>query len=103
MLREDFTLSLKLTKMNYKQKALKHWGFGEQDFVPCMICGSESSDLHHIKLRSQQGKDDITNLIFLCRHHHNQAHFKTEPYLHEEELQEILNFHLGIKVVKNGK
>ena len=53
---------------------LDFFGYGEQDFVPCEICGNRSGPPHHIIFRSQGGKDEIENLIGLCQKHHEDAH-----------------------------
>lgn len=71
---------------NYKKKYLKHFGYGEQDFVPCEVCGSQAADVHHINYKSRGGDNNITNLMALCRHHHNLAHAEV---LSEDHLQEI--------------
>ena len=60
----------------YKKKYKKFYGHGDQDFVPCLICGSAFCDIHHIIPKSQGGKDDIGNLISLCRSCHDKAHAK---------------------------
>jgi len=60
--------------LTYKQKYLKHFGYGEQDFVPCEICNSPAVEVHHILFKSHGGRDDIENLIALCRDCHNHAH-----------------------------
>lgn len=49
---------------NYKSKYLAHLGYGEQDFIPCKICGCMAVDVHHIKFRSQGGTDDFDNLPY---------------------------------------
>ncbi|MCP4523126.1 MAG: hypothetical protein GY828_02805 [Candidatus Gracilibacteria bacterium] len=60
----------------------------------------KATDIHHIIFRSHFGKnkkeeqDNIKNLIALCRHDHDRSHFKKEPYLSREELQEIHNNNL---------
>ena len=43
-------------------------------FVPCEHCGKKAADIHHIIYRSQGGKDEIENLIALCRKCHDMAH-----------------------------
>ena len=69
----------------------------------CEVCWMLATDVHHIEFRSHFWKkekhkqDDISNLIALCRYDHDRAHFKTEPYLTKEELQEIHNNNLRWK------
>ena len=53
---------------------MKYYDYGEQDFVPCEHCGKKAVDIHHIIYRSQGGKDEIDNLIALCRKCHDMAH-----------------------------
>jgi 5-methylcytosine-specific restriction endonuclease McrA len=42
------------------------------DFVPCETCGSKAVDIHHIDARGMGGsdKDNIENLMALCRNCH---------------------------------
>ena len=53
------------------------FNYGEQDFIPCEMCGSKAVDVHHLTKRSKFGskkeKDFIENLIGLCRDCHNKA------------------------------
>ena len=52
---------------------MEHFGFGEQDFIPCEICGTRAVDIHHLERRGMGGsttKDHIENLMALCRKHH---------------------------------
>ena len=47
------------------------------EFVPCLVCNSESSEIHHISpkgMGGKAGKDVIENLIALCRRCHIEAH-----------------------------
>jgi len=60
--------------MNYIKNYMKHHDIGETDIVFCKVCGAVSVDLHHIKYKSQGGKDNVENLIPLCRRCHNLAH-----------------------------
>jgi len=56
---------------------LDHFGYGEQDFVPCEICGRRATDIHHIRPKGMGGSkeaDNIGNLMALCRKHHNDFH-----------------------------
>lgn len=67
---------------NYKRVYLKHFDYGEQDFVPCECCGSRAVDIHHLVFRSQGGTDEIENLAAVCRECHNQAH--NDPFFNEQ-------------------
>jgi predicted HNH restriction endonuclease len=53
---------------------LKHHNYGEQDVILCEKCSLVAVDIHHIKLKSMGGTDDIDNLIALCRNCHEIAH-----------------------------
>ena len=56
----------------------KHFDYGEQDVIPCEICGRRAVDIHHIHGRGR-GKDVIENLMALCRICHRKAHEKLRP------------------------
>lgn len=61
---------------NHVRIYLEFFGYGEQDFKPCEICGHYAVDVHHILKRGMGGskeKDFIENLAGLCRDHHNKA------------------------------
>ena len=62
-----------------------YFGYGEQDFVPCEVCGGRSQDIHHINGRGN-GKDVIENLMGLCRKCHRAAHGLEKTYLHKDVL-----------------
>ena len=64
--------------MKYVKNYLKDRGLDETDFIPCEICGCKSTDLHHIVFKSQGGTDEASNLIALCRKHHDVAHGKVK-------------------------
>lgn len=53
---------------------LKHFGFDSSDFIPCETCGSKAVDIHHIDARGMGGSDknNIENLMALCRDCHNK-------------------------------
>ena len=53
---------------------MDHFGYGEQDWMPCEWCAGKCVDVHHIKPKSLGGKDEIDNLVGLCRDCHNEAH-----------------------------
>lgn len=47
--------------------------FDVSDFIPCEVCGARATDIHHIESRGMGGtslKDDINNLMALCRKCH---------------------------------
>lgn len=52
---------------------MSHMGYGQEDFIPCEVCGARAVDIHHIECRGMGGsseKDHIENLMALCRHCH---------------------------------
>lgn len=60
--------------LKYKKIYMKHHGYGEQDMIQCSVCGCRAVDIHHIEPKGTGGKDDIQNLIALCRRCHEMAH-----------------------------
>ena len=52
---------------------MDYFGYGEQDFIPCELCGSKAVDIHHIRGRKN---NDIDNLMALCRRCHANVHDK---------------------------
>jgi hypothetical protein len=76
------------------------FGFGEQDFIPCEICGGRCNDVHHIEARGMGGseeKDTIDNLMGLCRRHHNKYGDKKQykPWLLQYHRDYIKKFTEG--------
>ena len=52
---------------------LDYFGYVKDDFMACEICGGRMVDIHHIDCRgmgSSKNKDEIKNLMGLCREHH---------------------------------
>ena len=52
---------------------LDYFGYGEEDYVPCEICGRKSTEIHHIKARGMGGSkhlDHIENLMAVDRECH---------------------------------
>jgi hypothetical protein len=51
--------------------------YGEQDYIPCEMCGSKAVDIHHLERQGKFGKkkekDFIENLIGVCRSCHIKA------------------------------
>lgn len=70
----------------------EYFKFDESDFIPCELCHSRAVDIHHIDARGMGGskeKDDITNLMALCR----SCHMK---YGDKKSLMDILkNVHIN--------
>lgn len=59
---------------------------GYHDYIDCEVCHKQAKDIHHIIFKSQGGKDEINNLIALCRDCHTKAHSGNLPIF---ELQTI--------------
>lgn len=57
---------------------MRYYGYGEQDFIPCLECGTRSTEVHHLLFRSHGGKNNIENLVALCRKCHDKAHQSRE-------------------------
>lgn len=77
-------------KTDYKEIFRKYWGYEKEEIILCWYSGKAADDIHHILYKSQNGKDEIENLIPLARDIHDRAHFKKEPYIQAEELFEIV-------------
>lgn len=76
----------------YKKIYFDYFGYGEQERILCEVCEKEAVDIHHINPKNMGGsktKDNIENLIGLCRDCHTSAHSNglTKEFL--------INIHLG--------
>ena len=60
--------------MTHTKVYLNHFGYNASSFIACESCGAKAVDIHHITPRSLLGKDEINNLIALCRDCHDEAH-----------------------------
>ena len=65
-------------------------------FIPCELCGATATDVHHIKYKSRGGKDELSNLMGLCRNCHNKAH---NEIIKEYELLRIHDAYLRNKAI----
>lgn len=76
---------------NHIKVYLNYFDYTTADFIPCENCNSKANDIHHLKFRSQLGKDNIENLIALCRNCHNEAHNNKE---FNQKLKEVHENHI---------
>jgi hypothetical protein len=54
----------------------------------CRGCGAQGTQVHHIKFKSQGGRDELWNLVRLCNDCHPKAHnLGSEDSLKSWELQ----------------
>ena len=60
--------------VKYKQIYIDFFDYIISEYIPCEHCSSPAVDIHHILFKSHGGKDEIMNLIALCRDCHNRAH-----------------------------
>jgi hypothetical protein len=59
----------------YVKVYMDYFGYDENSFIPCEVCGSQAVDLHHVERRGMGGSknaDTIENIMALCRTHHLQ-------------------------------
>jgi hypothetical protein len=78
---------------------MKHFDFVTQSEVMCEACDRPAVDIHHIEGRLGD-KNDIKNLIALCRKCHERAHGGMN-YVPKEQFQYIHNFFLTGKSNKH--
>lgn len=68
-----------------------YFNIGPQDICRCEYCGAfNASEIHHVKFKSAGGKDEITNLIGICKACHLRGHHQLEPYITEEDFNKII-------------
>ena len=59
---------------NRKQETgLRHQVF-ERDSYTCVLCSRPATDIHHLVSRAHGGLNAPTNLVSLCRIHHDLVH-----------------------------
>jgi 5-methylcytosine-specific restriction endonuclease McrA len=46
----------------------------QRDNGQCRVCGKPGVEVHHIEFRSRGGKDVMSNLVLLCKTHHDDVH-----------------------------
>ena len=68
---------------------MQHFDYVVQEEIMCEACGRPAVDIHHINGRGK-GKDVISNLMALCRKHHEAAH----KDISKADMQLIHNFYL---------
>jgi len=78
----------------YTKTYMDYFGYGQDDFIPCEVCGKRSSDCHHIRGRLGPDANKIENLMGLCREHHTAAH---NEKLSKDYLQAIHDKFLKLK------
>jgi predicted restriction endonuclease len=69
---------------------MNHFDYKVAEEIMCEACGNPAVDIHHIYGRGE-GRDVITNLMALCRKHHEKAH----STITKSEMQLIHNFFLS--------
>ena len=85
---------------------MKYFDIGIEDICYCEACGRGGRvdkggfDIHHIIYKSQGGKDEIDNLILLCRRCHDMAH---NGELNKDNLILIHRYKMGGKPIYKKK
>ena len=78
---------------NYTKIYMDYFGYDLSDFICCEICGKVANDIHHIENKKSGGsklKDNIENLMAICREEHVKFGDKKQ---YKDMLKEVhLNF-----------
>jgi len=69
---------------------MRYFDYGIDDVIPCEVCGAKAVDIHHIDGRGKD-KNIISNLMAMCRKHHDAAKGIGGTYLHPDMMQIIHN------------
>lgn len=83
----------------YTKIYMKYFGYDESDFIPCEICGSKATEIHHLEPKSiaKAKVNMIDNLIGICRVCHdlcNQRPFNDQAKLiHRKKLLSVKTDH----------
>jgi hypothetical protein len=78
---------------NHVKIYMSHFDYVTQEEIPCEACTKPATDIHHISGRGKD-KDNIKNLMALCRKCHTKAH----ESIPKSEMQYIHNFFLTGRV-----
>jgi 5-methylcytosine-specific restriction endonuclease McrA len=73
----------------------QHFKIAQDDRILCEYCGMQAVDVHHIDNKGLGGskkKDDINNLIALCRKCHDKAH---NELISKSDLRLVHNYKLS--------
>lgn len=84
---------------SYTKTYMDYFGYDLSSFICCEICGKTANDIHHIENKKSGGsklKDNIENLMALCRGHH--IFYGDKKQYKEMLIQQHLKF-----MEKNGK
>jgi 5-methylcytosine-specific restriction endonuclease McrA len=46
----------------------------KRDAGRCRVCGKAGYEAHHVEFRSRGGKDEMANLVLVCRQCHQDIH-----------------------------
>jgi len=86
---------------NHVKVYFQFFGYDKSDFIPCEVCKGEAVDIHHIECKGMGGsktKDNIENLMALCRKHHEEYGDKKQ---YKEMLKAIHKAHIQTKLITN--
>ena len=80
--------------IKYKEIYCEYFGYAEGDWIGCEVCHNTAIDIHHVKYKSRGGKDEIQNLMALCRACPNSAHSEEFSWIYLATIHETrLNAH----------
>ena len=92
----------------YTKTYFRYFGFDESDFVPCEICGSKATEIHHLEPKSiaKAKVNLIDNLIAVCRTCHDlcgglRSFNDQAKLIHRKKLLGVKTDHETIKYEPN--